>query len=81
MSEGQQEDGRQPLTPQFILTNMLLNASEIEYLVICTKTKDGLLHAYCSDMSAEQAIGLFEIGVMTVYEETLKHHVDVEGEM
>ena len=79
VSEGQQY-GRQPVTPQFILTNMLLKASEIEHLVICTKTRDNLLHAYWSDMSSELAIGLFEIGKMSVYNEILKHHVDVEGE-
>jgi hypothetical protein len=80
VSEGEQQDGRQPVTPQFILTNMLLQASEIEHLVICTKTRDGLLHAYWSDMNGELAIGLFEIGKMGVYEEILKNHIDVEGE-
>lgn len=79
-TEGQNVSERQPVTPQFILTNMLLKASEIEQLVICTKTKDGLLHAYWSDMRSELAIGLFEIGKMSVYNEILKHHVDVEGE-
>ncbi len=80
MSEGEKQDSRQPVTPQFILTNMLLRASEIQQLVLCTKTKDGLLHAYWSDMNSELAIGLFEIGKMSVYNEILKHHVDVEGE-
>ena len=80
MSEGEQQDGRQPVTPQFILTNMLLKASEIEHLVLCTKTRDNMLHAYWSDMSSELAIGLFEIGKMSVYEDINKHHFDVEGE-
>lgn len=80
MSEGEQQYGRQPHTPQFILTNMLLMSSEIEHLVICTKTRDGMLNSYWSDMRSELAIGLFEIGKMSVYEEILKHHVDVEGE-
>lgn len=71
---------RQPITPGLILTNMLLDRAEITEIVVATRTRDGKVHSYWSDMHNTLTIGLYECGKMSVFSEmTDDNPVDHEG--